>query len=299
MKKLLLLTTFLFASLLIKGQTLLWTDSMNYPLGPVHEGRWGSWSGNPGSEDLVMVDNGPWQMDSHVGYIGNPGQDAMFKLGNLTSGVYRLYWFMHIPENKTAYFNIQEDENPLGTGSFTVVVYFNEAGNTPGLGTIKDENGNFLANFDYGTSGILYVAFEVNLDADTFKFWNIDGSGTVAYEGPFYSNGGNLGGVDFYRLNDNTEYFVDQFQFWEMVLSTDDFSKDTFSMYPNPVKDKLNIKSKAIVDHINIYNLLGQEIMSLKPNIISPIINTSNLATGTYLVEVTIGGNTKTFKIIK
>ncbi|PHR14761.1 MAG: hypothetical protein COA40_00850 [Aequorivita sp.] len=283
----------------VEAQTLLWTDAMNYPLGPVHEGRWTSWSGNPGAEDLIMVNDGPPQMDSQVGYIGNPGQDAILQLDNQTSGGFIVTWFMHIPEDKTAYFNIQEDENPMGTGAWAVSVYFNEDGNTPGLGKIYDDNQNLLSTFNYGTGGVLFFRFDVNLNNDTIKFYQGDGSGDIAYEGPMYSNGGNLGAINFYRVNENTEFYLDTFQFWAVTLGTEEFASDVFKYSPNPVKDILNFNTQHVVDSIEIYDIMGRLVISEKVLAISPSIDTSNLIAGTYIAKVIIGDTSKTLRIIK
>lgn len=302
MKKMYFLLAIAFMFVLeIQAQTLLWTDAMNYPLGPVHEGRWGSWSGNPGAEDLLMVNNGPAQMDPNVGYIGNAGQDAVLKLGNQTSGGFILTWFMHIPPNKSSYFSILKNENPQGNSSTIAVhVYFNQNGNTPGLGSIYNSSGTLLANFQYGTGGIMFFRFDVNLNNDTVKFYQGDGSGNVAYDGPLYSDGGNLGGINFWRFNNNTEFFVDTFQFWSVeVLDTEDFAADAFSFYPNPVKDFLNFNSKTAIDGIEVYDIMGKKVLQENPQSISPSIDMSNLVAGTYFAKVTIGDASKTLKIIK
>jgi len=302
MKKLFI--TLCFGLLLVGSSsaqfTLLWTDGLNYPLGPVHQDRWTSWSGNPGSEDLLMVNDGPWQMDSQVGYIGNDGQDAVLKLGNQTSGSYMLTWFLSIPEDKTAYFNIQEDENPMGSGAWAVSVYFNEDGNSPGLARIYDDDQNLLATFSYPNGGVIFFRIDIHLDDDTIIFYDADGSGNVAYDGPMYSNGGNLGGINFYRLNANTEFFIDQFQFWSVsTLDTEEFSEDAFSYYPNPVSDRLTFSTDKEIDAIKVYNAQGQLLISEKPLAMSPSIDMSPLAPGTYLAKITIGESLKTIKILK
>ena len=83
------------------------------------------------------------------------------------------------------------------------------------------------------------------------------------------------------------------------LLGVEDFSASKFSVYPNPVTDVLNVKSAASVDNITVYDLLGKVVLQENPGKISPAINMSNLASGAYLVKVTIGNSSKTVKVIK
>jgi len=64
-------------------------------------------------------------------------------------------------------------------------------------------------------------------------------------------------------------------------------------------RDVLNISSKAAVDVITVYDILGNIILQAQPDVISPSINMSALQSGTYLVNITLGNATKTIKVIK
>lgn len=71
------------------------------------------------------------------------------------------------------------------------------------------------------------------------------------------------------------------------VLDADDFDFNTrFTLYPNPVNDILNIKSKdnAVIASLSVYNTLGQLVLTVT----NPIerINVSELATGNYMVQI-------------
>ena len=85
----------------------------------------------------------------------------------------------------------------------------------------------------------------------------------------------------------------------DITLGVNDFSADKFSVYPNPVTDVLNIVSKVAVDNVTVYDILGKVVLQENPGKISPAINMSNLASGAYLVKVTIGNSSKTVKVIK
>ncbi|NCT19280.1 MAG: T9SS type A sorting domain-containing protein, partial [Flavobacteriia bacterium] len=83
------------------------------------------------------------------------------------------------------------------------------------------------------------------------------------------------------------------------VLGTESFENGVFSVYPNPVTDILNIKTRDAVNKISVYNVLGKLVYTATPNALSPTVNMSAMKTGVYFVEVTIGNTTKTVKVIR
>lgn len=70
-------------------------------------------------------------------------------------------------------------------------------------------------------------------------------------------------------------------------------------VYPNPVKDILTFSASENISQITISNLLGQRLVSKTNGSSEEKINVSNLLTGWYLVQVTIGDSTKTVKFLK
>ena len=71
----------------------------------------------------------------------------------------------------------------------------------------------------------------------------------------------------------------------------------TFSVYPTPTENILNIKSKAEISKIEIYSKLGQLILL---NQTENNIDISNLTNGLYFVKVTaINGDFGVKKIVK
>ena len=81
------------------------------------------------------------------------------------------------------------------------------------------------------------------------------------------------------------------------ILNALDINKTpALQVYPNPVKDVLNIKLNKGIEfyNINIYNALGQFINSIE----KLKINTSNLKNGIYFVEIESNQGKSTKKII-
>lgn len=85
----------------------------------------------------------------------------------------------------------------------------------------------------------------------------------------------------------------------DLVLGKDDFGRNAFSVYPNPVKDILNISYTAEITSVTVHNLLGQQVIATQPNATEVKIDLSGLAEATYIVNVTAGNTVKTIKVVK
>ncbi|MGB1210966.1 MAG: T9SS type A sorting domain-containing protein, partial [Lacinutrix venerupis] len=84
------------------------------------------------------------------------------------------------------------------------------------------------------------------------------------------------------------------------TLSTRDFNGNTiFSYYPNPVNNTLTLNAQQAINNVTIFNMLGQEVIRTAPNAVSKDVDMSNLQSGTYFVQVTVGSAVETVKIIK
>ena len=107
---------------------------------------------------------------------------------------------------------------------------------------------------------------------------------TVACGSPFSDlNGMDSGSTRVYDLT--------------ILLKSDDFVLQNFSLYPNPTSDILNInlQENLQLQKVSIYNLLGQLIKSD----VKQEINISELQTATYYVEVVTDKGKATKTIIK
>lgn len=72
-----------------------------------------------------------------------------------------------------------------------------------------------------------------------------------------------------------------------------------FNFYPNPTTDVLNLKANSNIESVSLFNLLGQKVMSVKVDATTSNISLGGLATGNYLMNVTVNGQTGTYKITK
>ncbi|MFM2230715.1 MAG: hypothetical protein RL607_1973, partial [Bacteroidota bacterium] len=72
-----------------------------------------------------------------------------------------------------------------------------------------------------------------------------------------------------------------------------------FTAYPNPVQDNLHITATEVIERIQVYNLVGQEMFSSTVNATDSTINLSSYPIGSYIVRAIANGQVKTFKVIK
>lgn len=296
MKKIYILAFAVVGMALSANAQIIQDDMESYFLGPIQEGHWGTWEGSD-AERLQIV-NTHAKSGTQSGMIGGDGlQDVILRLGNETDGEFTLSYQMYIPTGKGAYYNFQENQDP-GNGAWAINVYFNPGGGNPGLGAIYDDANpaNQVSDaFTFPEDEWFKITNHIDLDADTIIMYL---NGVVVYDGAFYS-GSSLGGLDIYSIDANNEVYIDDVFFDFDFLSTSDFTADSFSVYPNPVTDVLNINSKVAVDNVVVYDILGKIVLQETPGTISPTINMSALPSGAYMVKVTINNTSKTVKVLK
>ncbi len=86
------------------------------------------------------------------------------------------------------------------------------------------------------------------------------------------------------------------------ALESESFNKDEFAVYPNPTASILNIQSKlnTTISEVNVYDLLGKQLLNKKIAVSSTEIDMTNYSPGLYLLEVVSENNQKSIhKIIK
>ena len=95
-------------------------------------------------------------------------------------------------------------------------------------------------------------------------------------------------------------YGADAFEQVEAcTLGVEEFGIETVQVYPNPVTNALHVKAKNTLSTIEVYNLLGQKLLSVEPNALTEKIDMSGFDSGLYLVRVAIGNQIQTYKVLK
>jgi len=158
--------------------------------------------------------------------------------------------------------NIFNDNN--GNNSGLVRLYKNISGVWTQIGT--DINGE-SANDNSGTS------LSLSEDATTLAI------GALANDG----NGSASGHVRVFDIS-------------AVTLSIEENVLSNFSLYPNPTTNQFTIQlnSTSILEQVTIYNTLGQMVLTSE----EAIVNTSKLASGSYIVEITTNTGKASKKLI-
>jgi len=84
------------------------------------------------------------------------------------------------------------------------------------------------------------------------------------------------------------------------TLSVENSNFDNFSFYPNPVNYRLNFNSNQPISKIQIFNILGQEVLRFNAsNIFNNSVELNNLNSGNYLIKVFIENTSQVFRLVK
>jgi hypothetical protein len=155
----------------------------------------------------------------------------------------------------------------------------------PGFSTVVVSNYDPNANTDDGSC--LYYDINTVTGAGIPYWLNDSCYAWVVYE------------VDPYCLNNTWDSFCQsQYNYCEFgtPLGLDDMvGRDQILVYPNPTRDKINIKSKNEVD-VDVYNLLGNHVIHQKK---AKEVDMINLPSGIYDLRITFKGMIINHKIIK
>ncbi len=81
----------------------------------------------------------------------------------------------------------------------------------------------------------------------------------------------------------------------ECILGVENYNQITFTIFPNPTQDVLNIDSQEVIDWVRIYSINGSLIKETSNSSIS----VSELSKGLYFAQINAKGNTITKKFIK
>lgn len=142
---------------------------------------------------------------------------------------------------------------------------------------------------------------------DITKLLNISNPGWNSFDIPLSDFPGlNLSTVHQLKLEGApkqgiTTVFFDNLYFYKGTApSVETFNDLNIKMYPNPVEHTLTIDApNEDISSFSIFNVLGQEVISVKSNSASTTLQTSSLEKGTYIIKATIENKQFISKFIK
>ncbi len=83
------------------------------------------------------------------------------------------------------------------------------------------------------------------------------------------------------------------------TLSLEDYDNSTFTVYPNPTNNIWNVKSNHTLNKIQLFDILGKEVLSFTPNMTVSTIDTSKINKGVYFAILTTQFGSETIKLVK
>ncbi|WP_055447584.1 T9SS type A sorting domain-containing protein [Lacinutrix mariniflava] len=95
----------------------------------------------------------------------------------------------------------------------------------------------------------------------------------------------------------STMYIDNSSMIEKATLSTQNFEKATFSMFPNPTTDSVNIKTASnVATQVSVFDILGKQVINTTLN--TERLDVSALKSGVYTVRLSQGNTTSTKKLV-
>ncbi len=193
-----------------------------------------------------------------------------------------------IMATQTIYVYAENNTTPMctATGSFTVTINTVAAPTGAAQQAINSDPADAtIEDIVVNETGVLWFATEAEALAGTPAL----AAGTQITAGSTYW--GIL--VDGSCFSAPLEVLITQ------VAGIRDVDGASFSYFPNPVKDVLNVKYSSDITSVEVFNMIGQKVLNKNINAAEGSVDMSQLADGTYIVNVTAGGAVKTIKVVK
>ena len=95
----------------------------------------------------------------------------------------------------------------------------------------------------------------------------------------------------------STMYIDNSYMIEKPTLSTQNFEKATFSMFPNPTTNSVNIKTASnVATQVSVFDILGKQVINTTLN--TERLDVSALKSGVYTVRLSQGNTTSTKKLV-
>lgn len=292
----------IFAATLPAAAQVFSEDFESYDPGASTNAAW--WN------DPIVCDDTSGFQSSQSGVIGDQtnADNGVLDLGNQTFDKWFLCFYMYIPSNREAYWNLQ-GVVPYTSGEWIVGnIFMNQDLANPGVGLIDNCVGAPV-NFEFPHDEWFRVELVFDIISGLEKaYWSlyVDQIEVIAPGTPFTDADGtiptSLGGVNFSALNPDHLFNIDEIEFQQTpcwVFDTPDFDRVKIDLSPNPVQDHLQVASEWVIESITIYNILGQAVYDGTVQSTSFRLDTSGWAKGTYILQATVDGRKQTIKFVK
>lgn len=161
--------------------------------------------------------------------------------------------------------------------------------------TTTDSNGDGIDTVMTVYSGTCDSLTEVGCDDDSSPEFDF-GLSLVQVTG---QNPGDMLYLRVYEYNNDNEGGFAITAYDESMLNTGTIEDSKFAVYPNPVKNILNLSNTLNIENVAVFNLIGQQVLVREVNANHGQIDMSDLSSGTYFVKMNTANGTKTVKVLK
>lgn len=105
----------------------------------------------------------------------------------------------------------------------------------------------------------------------------------------------------FFKGNGNKPLNLDDVSVALEVIpaNLNELDKFEFKAFPNPAQDFINLSATSNIDRVEIFSLLGQQVMDKVINSTQQQVNISGLSKGVYMVKTYIGESVGSYKLVK
>jgi hypothetical protein len=101
-----------------------------------------------------------------------------------------------------------------------------------------------------------------------------------------------------YTAQDSFLMLTDDYSVKAASLGVEEVNAFGFSQFIDS-NSNLNLRANVSLENVELFNIVGQQVLNQKLSSTDAIVNISNLTDGVYIARVSIQGQTETFKIIK
>lgn len=269
---------------------------------PQSGGLWTTWDNNPGGDydgyvsDINSV-SPPNSLEINYSVIES---DLIYNLHQTTAGRWEISLDFGVPAGTYGgYYNVMQDMELFGTANeWGFQVYFA----SDGTGYMQDAAFN-ETDFYYEVGYWVHSTLIVDLDNDWAEYWL---GGVLINEWQWDIDGSNmLGVIDIYAAApglDNPLFYIDNVCFKELApVGIDQIAdkSNSIRLFPNPVQTMLNITSPEPMVSVQVINTVGQTVFTENPNGKALQINTENLESGLYIVQIQTKNGMESRKFMK
>jgi hypothetical protein len=209
------------------GQAVIFNDNFDaYTAGTAltlqNPVDWTTWSGGSGTAEDPLVSNAfAFSGNNSLLITSAPRpRDCVHPIPNYTTGIYKISFRMYIPTGFDGYFNTLQLFAGAGS-SWAMQVYFYAGGNGN-----MDAGGALIAPFTFQHNTWMLLETVANLTANQGQVY-LNGNllHTWTWSGGAFGTGtlNQLGGTNLYGHNDPStvepaEFYIDNFEVWDMVI---------------------------------------------------------------------------------